>query len=249
MLAPKWEKELYAAAVQQRNVTAIQRVAQDHPDARQTGALLEAVHGAIPAGDFARVQSLLGWLWATGYNPERDQFLARYLPREQLTLEIAQGITVELPLSRDTIGLALAEAHQSAGELRAASDVVEEVTPSTIAAVSLAELYGEQERWDEVISMTDGLTNEDEASMFLLVQRAAALREQGSPGAAREALKEALRLRSRPAELRHQALVERAYTYLAESKPAMARRDLEKVLAENSAYPGLREAMAELPRD
>lgn len=248
MLAPKWEKALHAA-FQKRDPDAVVRAAAEHPEAAKTGALLEALLGALPAGNVPRVQALLAWLWGVGYDPAADAFVTKYLPGATLTLEIAPGITVQLPLTRDTIGLTLAEAHQATGDVRAASDVVEQVTPSTVAAVSLAELYTEQERWAEVIAMTDGLTNEDEASMFLLVQRAAALRQTGNPGAAREALKESLRIRSRPAELRHRALIERAYTYLAENKRAMARKDLEKVLAENSTYPGLAEAMAELPQD
>lgn len=39
-------------------------------------------------------------------------------------------------------------------------------------------------------------------------------------------------------------MVERALTYLSEGKRAMARKDFEKVLAENSNYPGLREHLA-----
>ncbi len=247
MFAPKWEKALHRAAIQQRDANAVRAVANEHAEARQSAALLETLMGALPVNDVARVRQLLGWLWDGGYDPAADVFMTRYLPGAGLALEVAPGITVELPLTRDAVGLALAEAHQSAGDVVAACDVVEQVTPSTVAAVSLAELYAEQGRWQEVIALTDGVTNEDEATMFLLVQRAAALRQTGSPGAAREALKEALRLRSRPAELRHRALIERAYTYLAENKRAMARKDLEKVLAENSTYPGLAEAMAELP--
>lgn len=71
-----------------------------------------------------------------------------------------------------------------------------------------------------------------------------AFRGQGFFDAARESLKEALRIRSRPAELRQRALIERALTYLAEGKRAMAHKDFEKVLSENSAYPGLREHLA-----
>ncbi|MFC4614805.1 DUF4236 domain-containing protein [Cellulomonas algicola] len=249
MLAPRWEKALHAAAVLQRDPGAVQRVAAGHSEAQRTAALLEALLGALPSNDVARVQELLGWLWREGYEPATDPFLSRYLPQAALALEITPEISVELPLTRDTIGLTLAEALQSAGDVRGASDIVEEVTPSTVAAVSLAELYAEQARWADVIALTDGVANEDEASMYLLVQRAVALRSTGNPGAAREALKEALRLRSRPAQLRHRALVERAYTYLAENKRAMARKDLEKVLAEDSSYPGLAEAMAELPRE
>ena len=57
--------------------------------------------------------------------------------------------------------------------------------------------------------------------------------------AARESFKRALAARSRPAALRHLALVERGQCYLAEGKRAMARKDFQKVLAENANYPGL----------
>jgi hypothetical protein len=245
LFAPKWEKALFKAMTDQ-DAAQIRRVATEHETARQPAALLEGLY-ALSAGDAGTVRDLFAWLWSTPFDPEQDAFISKYLPHAAVTLEVASGITAQLPVTRDAIGLVLAEAHQSVGELAAATEVVEQVTPSTIAAVSLAELYGEQERWDDVIDLTNGLTNEDDASVFLLTQRATAFRESGSPGAARESLKEALRIRSRPAELRHRALIERAYTYLAENKRAMARKDLEKVQAENAAYPGLAQALAELP--
>ncbi|KRD43008.1 hypothetical protein ASE38_01600 [Cellulomonas sp. Root930] len=225
----------------------IHKVAAAHTEPRPLAAVLEAMLGAMPAGDDETSRDLLAWAWSQDYDPGADPFVKKYLSAAGMTLEVAPGITATLPLSRDALGLALGEAHQSVGDLSSAVDVVESLEPSTIAAVSLAELYADQERWQEVIALTDGVVNDDEPSMFLLIQRATALRNLGSPGAAREALKEALRLRSRPAELRHRALVERAYANLAESKPGMARRDLEKVLAEDSAYPGLQEALAQLP--
>jgi tetratricopeptide (TPR) repeat protein len=159
-------------------------------------------------------------------------------------LGIADGIEVALPLDRDYIGLMLAELLQETGNLPAAVDVVEQLEPSTVTAVSLAELYAQQGRWEDVVDLSEGLTNEDEASTFLLIQRGIAFREQGYPDVARESFKEALRIRSRPAELRHRALVERALTYLDDGKRSLAKKDLEKVLAENSNYPGLREHLA-----
>lgn len=54
----------------------------------------------------------------------------------------------------------------------------------------------EQERWADIVDLTNGLTNEDVAATFLLIQRGTALREQGYFEAAREALKEALRVSS-----------------------------------------------------
>lgn len=219
-----------------------------HEQAQRAGAVLEVVFGALPAADTEAIRRLLGWVWSVGFDPATDPFLGTYLPGLTVELEIASGISVELPLDRDTVGLVLAEAHQRAGDLAAAVDVVEHVTPSTIAAVSLAELYIAEQRWNDVIDLTNGLANADDPTMFLLVQRAVALSESGSYVAAREVLKEALRVRSRPAALRHAALITRADTYLAENKVATARRDLEKILAEDAAYPGLQDALARLPQ-
>jgi len=82
--------------------------------------------------------------------------------------------------------------------------------------------------------------------MVLLIFRAIAFREQGLPEVALEALKEALRSRSRAAEVRHLALAERATTYVALGKKAQARKDLEKILAEDSSYEGVRDRLTEL---
>ena len=57
---------------------------------------------------------------------------------------------------------------------------------------------------------------------------------------------EALRSRSQAAPIRHLALSERAANYLAQGKKAMARKDLERILAEDSSYEGVREKLAEL---
>ncbi|NKX56761.1 DUF4236 domain-containing protein [Arthrobacter mobilis] len=241
LFAPKWEKELYRALVARPSAGDLPRIGFEFEQARPLAALFEATRGAIPHGDLPRALELLAWLFATGYDPARDAFVRKYLPDTSFTLGIADGVEAQLPLDRDTIGLLLAEVQQMTGNIAAAVDVVEQLEPGTITAVSLAELYALQGRWEEVVELTESLRNEDEAATFLLIQRGVAFREQGFPEAAREAFREALRVRTRPAELRHRALIERGLTYLTEGKRAMARKDFEKVLAENSTYPGLRE--------
>ena len=67
--------------------------------------------------------------------------------------------------------------------------------------------------------------------------------------AARAAFKAALGPRSRPAELRRLALVERGETFLAEGKKAMARKDFERVLAGDANYPGLQAHLASVESD
>jgi tetratricopeptide (TPR) repeat protein len=73
-----------------------------------------------------------------------------------------------------------------------------------------------------------------------------AFRQQGFHDAAHEALKEALRSRSRAAPIRHLALSERAENYLVKGKKAMARKDLERILAEDSDDANVREWLEEL---
>lgn len=248
LLAPKWEKALHKALLSKPDPAALEGIGREHEEARLHAATFGAFFAALPAGDDDRATQLLSWVFAQGFDPAQDPFCQKYVPGASMSVEVADGVSAQLPLDRDTIGLALAELHQEAGDLDAAVAVVEQVTPSTIAAVSLAELYAALERWDDVVELTEGLSNEDEPSTFLLTQRGAALRELGLYDAAREALKEALRVRSRPAELRHAALVQRASTYLAQGKPGMARKDMEKVYGENSQYPGLRDLLDSLPQ-
>ena len=140
----------------------------------------------------------------------------------------------------------MAESKQEHDDLAGAIDVVEQLEPNTYTAISLAELYAETGRWDEVIELTVGMKNEDDASALLCVFRGQALREQGFHEAANKAFKEALRSRSRAAPIRHLALAERAQNYLAQGKKGMVRKDLERILAEDSGYEGVRERLAEL---
>ncbi|MFC8732108.1 tetratricopeptide repeat protein [Luteimicrobium sp. NPDC057192] len=244
--APKWEKQLYKA-LSAHDVDQVVAVAEGKPEAQRTAAALEVVYRAWP-GDMERARVLLSWLVGQAYEPTADAFLVRYAPDARTSISVAEGVTVELPLSADSLGLMLAESLQAAGDLSAATAVVEQLDPSTVAAVSLAELYGQQKRWADVIDLTNGLQNDDDASVFLLIQRGVALRESGSLSASREVFREALRFKSRAPQLRHHALVERAHTYLAERKPSMARKDLERVLAEDASYPGLAEALESLAR-
>lgn len=244
MFAPRWEKDLHAALAKGDHA-AYERIGASDAKARQTCQFLNAVSGPH-AGEPSRMVESIEALWAEGYDPSKDAFLTKYVGVATMTLGIAEGVNVTLPADRDSLGLLLGEVRQSLEDLPGAIDVVEQVTPSTIAAVSLADLYAAAGRWQDVVDLTNGVANEDDFATFLLIQRGAALREQGYYDAAREALKTALAPRSRPATLRHMALVERGQTYLAEGKKAQARKDFEKVLAENAAYPGLSEHLASL---
>lgn len=103
----------------------------------------------------------------------------------------------------DALGLALTELEQSAGNLDAAVAVVEQLDPSTIAAVSLCELYGAKGQHDAVVDSP---------------------RRRNSP--------------LRPGR--------QGTDVPSENKGAMARKDLERVLAEDAEYPGVHELLASI---
>jgi tetratricopeptide (TPR) repeat protein len=242
LFAPKGEKQLYKA-VRAQNVQAMRQVGVEYPDFRLPSYSLAGL--LMLTSEPTEAERLLGEAFATGKDPAENKFVAAYL-FTHLELSIAQGVTAELPVNRDAVGLALAELKQDRGDLEGAIDVVEQLEPTTYSAVSLAELYAQANRWNDVIQLTEGLKNEDDAAALLCVFRGQAFREQGFHDAAHEALKEALRSRSRGAPIRHLALAERAQNYIAQGKKAQARKDLERILAEDSDYPGLQEQLAEL---
>ena len=242
LFAPKGEKQLYKA-IKAQDVQWIKQVGVEHADFRLPSYSLAGL--MMLTSEPEEAERLLGEAFGTGKDPAEDKFVATYL-FTYLELSLAQGVTAELPVNRDAVGLALAELKQDHGDLDGAIDVVEQLEPTTYSAVSLAELYAHTSRWDDVIALTEGLKNEDDASAILLVFRGQAFREQGFHDAAHESLKEALRARSRPAPIRHLALAERAKNYLAQGKKGMARKDLERILAEDSGYEGVREQLAEL---
>jgi tetratricopeptide (TPR) repeat protein len=242
LFAPKGEKALYKA-VKAQDAHAIKRVGEEHPDFRLASYSIAGL--MLLTDDAETAKQLLDAAFATGNDPATDKFVVTYL-FSRLELPIAEGVTAELPINRDAVGLALAELKQDDGDIDGAINVVEQLEPTTYSAVSLGELYALAGRWDDVIELTEGVTNEDDAAALLLVFRGRAFREQGLHDAAHEALKEALRSRSRAAAIRHLALAERAQNYLAQNKKAMARKDLERILAEDSDYEGVREQLAEL---
>ena len=240
--APQGEKRLYKA-VKASDAEAMVRVGEDFPAWRVAAY---SIAGYLLSEDQTeRAATLLALVLDSGNDPASDPFIRKYL-RTKATLDIAPGIEAELPLDRDAVGLLLAELRQEAGDLEAAVSTVEQLEPTTYSAVSLAELYTQLGRHEDVIELTEGLKNEDDATALLLVYRAVALRESGFLDGSLEAFKESLRSRSRGEAIRKLALSERAITYLAQNKKGMARKDLERILAVDSGYEGVRERLANL---
>jgi tetratricopeptide (TPR) repeat protein len=241
VFAPKGEKLLYEA-VGQDDPAALEHIASQHPEQ----AFVALTLAGFGIEDHQKAREILRWVFEQGTDPSDTPFVQRYIPQARAQIQVAIGASAELPLTRDAVGLYLAELYQEAGDLDSAIDVVEQLEPTSYAAVSLAELYSQSARHQEVIDLTEGTQNEDDSTALLLVFRGVALRELGFHESAMTSLKEALRFRSRPAPIRHAALLERSRAYVGLGRRAQARKDLERILAENSAFPGVKEALDSL---
>ncbi len=253
MFAPSWEKDLFAiltSTIPGDFPNISRKHARSSPHVRVIAATLEGLlHFEFGDGDEAaqeRARTLLGWAAVQSITDPIRHFTTTYLFDRTWPVEIVPGVTAELHLHDDVVLLAAAELHQRAGDLDIAIWTVERARPTAHAALSLVELYSCADRHQEVIDLTNGVGNDDDATALLLALRGRAFAHQGFHDAARESFAQALRVRSRAAAVRHRALLERVQVDLVQRRKAAARKGLEKILAEDPTYPGLRDALAAL---
>lgn len=229
-------------AISTANITLLDEIARKGKSEHALPAAMLAGLIAIES-NAAWGRQMLEWVWAQGHDPAEYRLVKTYLASTRLPVQITPEIEIDEALGRNLIGLMLAEWKQADGDVHGAADIIEQLEPTPAAALSLSELYFELGRYSEVVEVTDGLENGDDVTALLLVYRGVALRELGHHESARLAFKEALRARSRSREVRFRALVERALTYHAEGKLGLARKDLDRIRAEDASYPGLADAL------
>ncbi len=248
LFAPKGEKALYKLISSGRFTPAnLDGVAAEHPDVWLAASTIAGLQRVAEGETSDATITQLRQIFDHYTDPAHDPFIGKYLAgASYMTIGIAPGVTAQLPFSRDLVGLALAEVLQERGRLDEAIDLIERVTPTAHAAVSLAELYCQAGRYNDVIDLTDDVENEDDATALLLTYRGIAFTRQGMYEAARETFKQALKSKKRASEVRHLALRQRAEAYAAEGKKAQARKDLERILAEDASVEGIREKIEEL---
>lgn len=235
-------------AISAADVAKLDKVARKgRSEHAQAAAMLAGLIAVETQPVWAR--QMLEWVWTQGHDPAGDRLVTTYLAGMRLPVQITSEIEIDEALGRNLIGLMIAEWKQSDGDVAGAIGIVEQLEPTPAAALSLAELYFDMDRNQDLIDLTDGLSNGDDVTALLIVYRGMAFRELAQYESARLSFKEALRFRSRSTEVRFRALVERALTYHAEGKLGSARRDLDRIRAEDASYPGLKSAVTALGLD
>ncbi|QDY89069.1 DUF2510 domain-containing protein [Arthrobacter sp. UKPF54-2] len=246
LFAPKEEKALFAFISQPDAVGADEAVLA-HPQYAKLATTLLGLRHLIHGQTDLAVECLRAALALDGL-VESHTFTQKYLSGYRLTLGIAGGVSVELPLSDDSATLALAEGLQIQGQTQTAVYYVEGLDPSYPALLSLADLYVELNDWHEVLRLTDGMVVDSEITAMLAIFRAKSHLALGELVAAKECIKSLTASKKFGNGLRFQALALRSEISLAEGAFGRATADLEKILAEDSSVAGIREAMTRIQR-
>lgn len=247
IFSASYEKDFFKAK-KLDSVQEYQRLVTLYPEAKIAGSFMLALK-FIEQKEYLLARQVLESVWSINDRIDSDPLFRKYLGLKPYEIGIAEGVLAQLNLNRDAIGLLLAEVLQSQGDINAAIEIVEDLYPTQTTALSLADLYIASKEWASVIEVTNGITNVDDATCLLIIYRGIAFRERGFRDAAKEAFKEALKSKKRTMTIRHRGHAERALTYMADGKQALALKEVEKIMAENPNDEGVKLILSALESD
>jgi tetratricopeptide (TPR) repeat protein len=228
---------------------------------RAAGELRNAAHladGAFLAGFLAINAERLA---------DAEQFLKQALAKRQslgrhfdkyglaveLTLPIAEFVVAHVRPGRRGVLLGLAEVYQAQNRikeaLRCLKNLRRDDPDDAVVNLSVAELIMEAFPDDkrlakEIVELAGGVENESSVHAALMLYKARALRTLGLPTAARDVLTPALRkTKNRDEDLLRAIRYERAGVYEDLGQKARARKEYEKLYAENPPYEDVSERL------
>jgi tetratricopeptide (TPR) repeat protein len=243
LFAPRSEKQLYKAMTG-TDLEKLDMLGTGDPSYRQLANLAAGL--LVIDSDPERAETYLRAATSEPFADPAVKFVTRCFADVAIDVKLAPGVTLSLPMSRELGVLLLIQLRQHAGDAPGAAglaDFLPDVDPYRLVR---AGCYIEVDRYEDVLALTDAVKNEGNATMFACGLRAVALREMGHLDAAKEALKEALKSKARDEDLRRRLLFERARTHLDAGHRGRARKDLERILAEDSSFEGVRELLEQL---
>jgi tetratricopeptide (TPR) repeat protein len=229
MMASKGEKAFHEA-VSSGDPSEMLRVAGQHP---KYAAAADVIAGLLTMeADLDRGMELLRSAIAPGVDIDKDRFIHKYLPEAGLSVVIAEGLMVRLPLQRNSIALLLAEMYQADGRVDEALAVLDSVEPTTHVRLSKTELLYAGERFEEVVAATASVVNDDDFTALMLAYRGRALTELGRADEAIPVFARVLEYPNRAAPVKAIALVGRGMINQARGDYTLAENDFTQALIE-----------------
>ncbi len=243
MMASKGEKALHSA-VASGDPEAMLTAGGQHPKYQHVARTIAGLILMETALD--RGMSLLDEVVAGSEDVGKDQFVHKYLPDAGLSVAVAAGVMVHLPLQRNSLILLLAELHQARGEVDRAIAMLEAAEQTTHIRLSLTELLYEQDDFDRVLHVTEGVHNDDDVTALMLAYRGRALTELGRHDDAIAVLARVLEYPNRAASIKAIALVGRGMIHEFRGDNILAENDFTQALMEVPEDPEARQHIEEL---
>lgn len=248
IFAPRKKRALYRA-LKDGSVEALTKVATDHPEIRliaEAHALPRRMMGT--SNDLSMLLSLAEELWQKRKEFSEEPMFYEYVKGTEMTLTLAPGVQISLQHGVIPVGLIYVELLQLNNDYEKALEVAESLPPNQATALAVCESEVQLSKWEGVLETTEEIENVDDATALLLIYRAIALRELGHLDAAVESLRRARASKKRHEDVLNKALFERALTYEKLGKKAQAKKDLEKIIATDSDFPGVSELLESLEK-
>ncbi len=229
MMASKGEKAIHSAVASGDPDTMLAAGGQHpkHALAVKTIAGLLLLETSLDHG-----MDLLQEVVDAGGDVQRDSFIRKYLPEAGLSVMIAAGLMVHLPLQRNSLTLLLAELYQARELPDQALELLNAAEQTTHMRLSRAEILFDIERFDDVIAVSEGITNDDDYTALLLAYRGRALGELGRDQEAVSVFARVLEYPNRAETVKAIALVGRGMINQARGEFILAENDFTQALIE-----------------
>ncbi len=229
MMTSKAEKAFHAAVVS-GDPGEMLRVAGQNPKYTNPA---KAIAGLLSLeNDLDRGISLIEEVVAAEPDLKKDHFVRKYLPDAGLSVLIAAGVMVHLPLQKISLVLLVAELHQARGFVDEAARLLEAAEPTTHIRLSLTELAYDAKQFEKVLAMTEGVVNDDDVTALMLAYRGRALGEVGRTDEAISVLARTLEFTNQDPSIRAIALVGRGIINQARGEFILAQNDFTQALME-----------------
>jgi tetratricopeptide (TPR) repeat protein len=185
-------------------------------------------------------------IWTNRNQYFNDRTVLKYFSGITPQVSLSHGIFTQETYNIQTFSFMYAELLQHREKFAEALSVIESIDVNQYTAISVADIEITMKDYDAAIETTEDIENEDDATAMLLILRGIAFREKEMYDGALECFKRALAKKDRSEVMKHRALFERAENYTRMGKKAMAIKDLEKILVDDSDYPAVNEKLTEL---
>jgi len=185
-------------------------------------------------------------IWALGNSFLDQRIPTRYFDQFQAAIPIARGIYFHTNYNHSYLTYTYSELLQATGNPAKALEILNSAPESEYKEIAVLDLYLSLKQYEDVIAQTNNITNTDDNSALTLLFRAIAFRETNQPQIAIETFRLVTSKRSRSQEILNYAIYERACTYEAMGKKAMAIKDLNKLLAVDSTDEAAQEKLKEI---